>query len=225
MKKLSNFHFSLAAIFILVLGFMFVGPEYAQAADKNPFEKVLEKKTNAVPVNVENTPLPIQGEVAIKNTPNVNITNTPNVNIANVPTVQVGNTPGNPVLVQNVSELKHEVFQENLFCNIENDYYCTISFEVPKGKHLVIEYISAYAYLPIGQQIYMNIVNIWNNKAIYYPFPMFPFGAISTTTEFHMLNHQVKIYVDKVLNIGFMNISHGGGSGVITFSGYLVDNF
>src|SRR6266576_2067221 len=70
MHKLARILLGLAGFGLLALVFMPASQDRAVVS-------------NPAPVFITNTPVPVQGTVAVGNTPSVNVTNTPSVNVAN----------------------------------------------------------------------------------------------------------------------------------------------
>jgi hypothetical protein len=104
----------------------------------------------AIPVTVANTPLPVTGTVTanISGTPtvNANINGTPNVNATIV------NPSSSPLLVRDV-DAGRSPFEIRLTFNIDDGSAVNqTQFDVPSGKRLVIEHVSARVQGPAGQK-------------------------------------------------------------------------
>jgi hypothetical protein len=133
MKKLARILLGLAGFGVLALVFMPESQHHAAAS-------------NPAPVFITNTPVPVQGTVAVGNTPSVNVTNTPSVNVANssVPvsgSVSVANRvdSGNQAIPLVVTAQGTPYWDQcNGFGHIDFNTTCSMH-SVPAGLRLVIE--------------------------------------------------------------------------------------
>src|SRR5262249_3408777 len=109
------------------------------------------------PVIVQNTPLPVQGTVAAtqSGTWNVGLTGTPTVNVGTLPAVSLNSnffqlTYKQPVTMGDVEH----------FVNGGQFSGSDLIYTVPEGKRLVVQYFSAEAFVPPGQAIVRQLVQI-----------------------------------------------------------------
>ena len=93
MVKMKSLFYLVAVIIICVGVITFIIPQVVMGQSERGIKNPPPRIPEVIPVEVKNTPLSVQGEVSVGNTPNVNVKNTPNVNVANSPTVQIGNVP------------------------------------------------------------------------------------------------------------------------------------
>jgi hypothetical protein len=108
--------------------------------------------TPAIPVNVANTPLPVQGSVNATVTGTVGVSSLPAVQLSGTPTVKLNNTPTTPVYVD-VDRAARNGF--NVSCVTPNvdasgQAACTL-LAIPAGRQVVIETISCQAELYAGE--------------------------------------------------------------------------
>ncbi len=111
-----------------------------------------------------------------------------------------------------------------------------LSFDIPEGKRLLIDHITADVQLPLGQRAYIQLgcqpaLNPPTSGLLaHHIFPVTPQGAnISTGPGFetHVLAQVTNLFCDKELSIilarGPAPSPPGEGSGRIAISGRLVD--
>jgi hypothetical protein len=118
------------------------------AAPTPPVTPVLVTNSTAQPV-----PTVVQGTTA------VSITGTPTVSLANGSQVAITNTVTSPVLIRDVDGPAAQPF--NYWDNdgqftagfLAANAGAPAAFTVPSGKRLVIEFVSAFAQIPGGQNI------------------------------------------------------------------------
>jgi hypothetical protein len=105
--------------------------------------------------------------------------------------------------------------------------YVTSEFSVPSGKRLVIENVSVYGGLPVGQQLLVG----FSYSAPGFLFLMrqeFPVTIQLTDFGYHnfVASQQMRIYVDPGDEISVYvrrNPKHGFFSAQVSISGFLVD--
>jgi hypothetical protein len=79
-----------------------------------------------------------------------------NVNVVNTPNVNVANTTASPVLVRDVDNVARQPFHAEAVGGFADGGSTTRGLlipTVPAGKRLVIEHVSAFARMPIGQSM------------------------------------------------------------------------
>src|SRR5205814_7959433 len=105
----------------------------------------------------------IAGSVSINNTPSVNVASMPSVNVATLPGITIANTPGSPAITRSADEHARQPFQREVYPFInDGSYYDVQTFQVPQGKRLVIEHVSASAGMPQGQFPYVVVGTMSN---------------------------------------------------------------
>jgi hypothetical protein len=146
MKKLARIFFGLAGCALLALVLM-------------PLTEHRAVASNPSPVVVTNTPLPVQGTVAVGNTPSVNVANTASVNVTNtaVPirgNVQVFNpldAANNPIPL--TVSTAGEPYADQ--CNTSGSASVSCNMNpLPSGKRLVIQAISIHASYGQSENVY-----------------------------------------------------------------------
>ena len=139
MNRLNRYALSLLALSVMIAIIAGVNATPTQAS-------------GSAPVTVVNTPLPVTGNVtAAQSGPwNVNIDNTPGVNIANMPAVSLA--PG--ASIRDADNPARQPFQIALLVQLDPGVAVADNlFPVPDGKRLVIEYVSGFGEIPIGQSL------------------------------------------------------------------------
>lgn len=192
--------------------------------------------SSPVPVVYPSTPTV---NAAQSGTWNVNVANAPNVNIANTPSVSLA--AGSSVRDADNPALSPAVVNGSLGqgCNLTADECVANLYQVPNGKRLVVEYLSATACLPVGQTVQIGIANS-SSESVITPIPsgtvfltMSP-AAIAGESGFvcdgngtTSVGQSVRFYVDAGnYLVGFAQRNKGDvGSGSVLFwvSGYLVN--
>jgi hypothetical protein len=102
------------------------------------------------------------------------------------------------------------------------------AFVIPKGKQLVIEYVSASANLPFGQNLLVTIETVVNGEsALHALVPARPDYARLTATDGDVvrLRQWLRAYADGGTEVKVSVVrtgNWGSGSAWVTVSGYLV---
>jgi hypothetical protein len=179
-------------------------------------------------------------EVEVTNTPDVNVVNTPNVNVANTPSVEVTNSPtvelapGAAVRDRDNPALQPVQFSCEITLLDLDQIDSTSCGTLPSGKRLIIEYISAEAFVPTGQRPIMR-VNVTNMdpfttalSSIEYHFYFQDCGPVAPSSNCYNLSELVRLYhtqvgFNVVLTFNRTGPFTGGASLTANFSGYLVD--
>lgn len=178
------------------------------------------------PVTVENDstkPVPVQGAVDVGNLPaSQKVEGT--VDVGNLPvtqqvqgTVNVGNTlPLEPL----TTGCRMELFE------VPGGDFGRCDIDVPSGKRVVIETISAHADIPSSQHIVQVVFQLGPNPYEDLYLNMHPQGPYAGTRTTFTGTEQVRAYVNEPgrdINIyGHRNSSTGNGYLYVTVSGYLV---
>jgi hypothetical protein len=198
--------------------------------------------SGSAPVTVVNTPLPVTAaqsgawNVGISNTPGVNVANTPNVNIANTPTVALA--PG--VSIRDADNPARHAFQIAVAVQLAPGLAeATAGFPVPGGKELVIENVSGFGEIPIGESL-TNVSVCTAVRGITPPnqgppeichfFVPTVTGSYNGTVNNNVVSAQPRLYSDgcdfsncQVRVQANRNGTSGSGDFHFSISGYLAD--
>jgi hypothetical protein len=197
---------------------------------------------NTVNVKVVNTAaetVPVTGSVTIGNTPAVDARQSGdwNVGITGTPIVNIGNTSANPALVRDVSNAR-EPFMRSVDLGIipdntgagaqfpacpNNPNLC--SNAVPPGKLMVVEYISAWAYMEPGQRISANVETV-GVPLRFYPVIMFYQASTQAYGDILAGSNETKLYFWPGETVGarVRRDSPSGNALVsMTISGYFIN--
>jgi hypothetical protein len=148
--------------------------------------------------------------------------------------VNVTNDITNPVFVRDVDNPARQPFKDTLnfvFDNGESGSYAYSQLVVPVGKRLVIEYISANAFLLKGQKIstplLISAVESDEKSRVHLAFhlPM-QYQGLFSYQDYFVTSELVKVYVDQglILKVDAIRDNNSGtGGGTVTIFGYLVD--
>lgn len=171
--------------------------------------------TPSIPVNVTNTPLPVQGTVAISNSPNVTLSN----------------TSATPLYVRDVDNSPFQPFVEECqldALNIAGGNFPSCVFPAPPaGKRFVIESISADLELSSGSKpVSMNFeyVAAGQGGEIFLPAIFQGSTPFFTFPDHFIVCQQVRLYADSqpmVLNVTISDNNPGAVN--VTVSGHLVN--
>jgi hypothetical protein len=179
----------------------------------------------SVPVTVVNTSgNPVQTTAV--GTTTVAVRGTPTVNLASG-TVMVGNSATSPVQVHNVNDATTP-FEDRVVFNIDpGTQQNHASFNLPAGKRLVIEHISAYATGPSGQKFAAGFTTAvpsggglnWLVLELQGTFPL-----ITGPTDVFTASQAMRVYTDSppTLIVTRTDIT-GSATADATISGYLVN--
>jgi len=177
--------------------------------------------TPSIPVAVTNTPLPVQGTVAISNSPNVTLSN----------------TSATPLYVRDVDSSPLQPYM--MWCTLDafsppggNFPSCIFNPTPPAGKRFVIEFISLDLELSSGTKpVSMNFETEaagQNSVATFLPVTFQGSTPYFTFPDHYLAAQQVRLYTDSsapgpvLLNI---TVSDQNSSGSVTAyaSGHLVN--
>ena len=200
------------------------------------------RASGSAPVTVVNTPLPVTAvqsgawNVSVSNTPGVNIANTPGVNIANTPTVAL--SPG--ASVRDADNPARHPFQTGAVVQLApGAAEATTGFPVPAGKEFVIENVSGFGEIPIGESL-TNVSVCTATRGITPPNQSPPeichffvptvTGSYNGTVNNNVVSAQTRLYSDgcdfsacQVRVQANRNGTSGSGDFHFSISGYLVD--
>jgi len=177
-------------------------------------------------VNVQNTPLPVTGSLAISGTPTVTISGTPAVTVSGTPNVQITNPAASPVLVQDVLKLTRTPFQASGTCSMTGiEGACEVKFMVPASKLLVIETVSLDINMQPGQKAdALMVAQLGGKLARYFFLPQLQLSA--NGLDFFTVLQTVRVYADPGTTVsifGERNAAGGDAGTEAAISGYLVD--
>jgi hypothetical protein len=183
--------------------------------------------TPSIPVAVTNTPLSVTGNVSatINGTPtvNANLTGTANVNATIV------NPATSPLLVRDI-DAGRSPYEIRLTMTIDDgSTQSQTGFDVPSGKRLVIEHVSARVQGPAGEKYYAqlqthvyenNPTALVNNLVLNY---QGTFSGVDLFTASDSLKTYAEYSVPQTLFIVTRTDAIGSSFAEADISGYLVD--
>ena len=145
--------------------------------------------------------------------------------------VKVVNTPTAPALVRDVDNPARQPFQPNVGITIGDGAPAGGALlDVPSGKQLVIEYVSASVQLPTGQKVRELRVATLQGSTVLSHFLGATFQATvggSTTVDIFILSQVTRLYSNPgTSSVEFSvirNNSSGTGFYSLSISGYLVN--
>jgi hypothetical protein len=181
-------------------------------------------------------------DVEVVNTPNVKVVNTPSVNVNNLPavqlapgaavslsgtpTVQVVNTAASPVLVHDTATPNRTPFQfQPSFTIQDGSPVGGTTFNVPAGKRLVIEYVSASGVDDRGTLVYRITTEDSSANPIIHFLPAIQIVDIGGAKE-SIAGQAVKLYSEPGTQVEFEALRQGStnvDSVAFSVSGYLED--
>ena len=144
----------------------------------------------------------------------VNVINTPDVNVLSLPEITIATDVRSPYQITAV--------QETWTTNRVN-----IFVEVPSGNRMVIEHISASAFMhPQVELSSYGFSTIVNNLSASHVFTLPETAPGFTGSNTYSGGQSVRLYTDQSFFASFTKVSVGGsldlGHAVITVSGYLI---
>lgn len=153
-------------------------------------------------------------DVNVVNTPTVNVLNTPGVNVLSMPLVTIDTPVRTPYQIT--------VSTQDWTSNSVN-----MIVEVPAGNRLVIEHISAFAFMhPEVELSSLAIFPIVNNQSATHFFTLPETAPGFTGSNTYAGGQSVRLYADQSFLARFTKVSVGGsltlGSASLTVSGYLI---
>ena len=208
------------------------------------------KIASVLVVNTPDQPVPtiaqgttnIAGNVGISGTADVNATvvGTPTVNLGAGNSVgiggpvQIGNAAGNPVLIRDVDNGARQPFHVSMTCGVSTGLTgCGNGIspsEIPVGKQLVVEYVSARMTLPAGQSIpSAEISTFTGSDWVTHYVPAISQGLNHYGEAVFIASEPVRMYAVKdglnyaVTMLVNRSASVGVGSFIVEVSGYWID--
>ena len=131
------------------------------------------------------------------------------------------------VTTRDADNAARQPFQVHGFPDIGDGYYfATFSFNVPAGKRLVMEYVSAIVNVPSGQKVAVWVnANQGSGPVSHYVVPT-SLGAFNQLTETFAVGQLTRIYADPSTQVDVVvdrNAGVGFTSANVSVSGYLVN--
>ncbi|HVF87004.1 MAG TPA: hypothetical protein VM866_05410 [Pyrinomonadaceae bacterium] len=176
---------------------------------------------------VLSVPRPTQGQGgdAVGTTRPVKVVNTPAEPVPVAGTVNVGNGRGNPLPVRDVDNPARQPVHSGGFCG-GNGCQTTL-YTVPAGKRFVIEYVSMFAEMPVGEVAFCRLDTFIEGRLVRHRLSMTAPAAAFDINPGASLGQQVRLYADAGTTVTAVGSYSGtvGVDGGFTFSvsGYLVD--
>lgn len=158
----------------------------------------------------------VKGDVNVVNTPSVSVANTPTVNVGNVPTVKIDSAQTLKVVESSV----REPFQVHVSVSSSDRFDGLNSFDVPAGKRLVVEFVSAWLSKPGG--IFIEVGS--NGPGINLPVQTLMKYANGYLDERYGASQEARLYATgtvRVLSAQNSNTT-AGHFGAVTIAGYLI---
>ena len=191
------------------------------------------RAAGSAPVMVTNTPLPVTA--AQSGTWNVNLSNTPAVNISNTPTVALSAGTS----LRDADNPARQPFQANSTVQLAPGADTATNFVPISGsKELVIEYVSGFGEIPIGESL-TNVSVCTSQRGSTPPNQSPPevchffiptvTGSYNGTVNNNVISAQTRIYGDACDFPCFVRVqanrngTNGSGDFHFSISGYFVD--
>ncbi len=226
MNKFRSYMLTAVGFVVLVSAFSMAAPTTTTAAGTTTDTKaVLVTNTVAEPV-------PVQGAVAVTNTPTVNAKQSGPWAVALGGPVQVENTAANPLNVREVATpLQTVMVHGNLDGNTSRS---ATLYTVPAGKRLVLQYLNVDAIVDtdsaewgVSTSVQAVLTNLRNGIGHQYNIHLQQ-GAVFDNQRggfFHFLNanQPVTFYFDAGTELGFGKFASSQTQLTVAFSGYLID--
>jgi hypothetical protein len=176
-------------------------------------------------------------EVSVVNTPNVNVVNVPTVGIdATHNLVRLPNTQADPLAVTVVGDAVRRPFQVGVNVLISPGGNADFTrIEIPAGKRLVIEDVSAVTFQPEGQGLLLNFVTGLEDLVAVTGQDEFETHNVILVSQglFNGLERSVAhqkmlVFAEQLSGVGIiLQMSRGSVTGTagarVTFSGYVED--
>jgi len=149
------------------------------------------------------------------------------VNVVNSPSVQINNQRTNPAWVRDAAEPVLQAYQEGFELQLPDGTQGENGgFNVPAGKRLVIDYVSASGFAPAGQHmifsVFTNVNSVLAKKHFIAASQQSEFGASAMFTA----SQETRIYADPgtlVMVRAERDGATGAARAFITVSAHLVD--
>jgi hypothetical protein len=171
---------------------------------------------SSTPVTVTNTPLPVQGTVAV----------------SSLPAIPLSNTNATPLYVRDVDNSAQQPFSQS--CQLDAFNVASGSFPScqfagpPAGKRFVIESVSADLALTSGSKpnvLVLTYASGGGGAEVFFPATFMNSNPFFSFPDHYVISQQVKLYADGGQGLSFnVNITDSG-SGTISacLAGHLVN--
>lgn len=140
----------------------------------------------------------------------------------------VANTADEPVPTRDVDNPAREPFQRFLVEQLNDGEFSAgdrVSFSVPAGKRLVIEYVSLLSVVPTGQKLRVKIDAFAGGHGSH-QLTLSGEGSFQGGRDDYKASHLTRIYADPGTDV-FIRVARNSTSGIAginaSVSGYLVD--
>jgi len=142
-------------------------------------------------------------------------------------TVKIASDPGTPLVVAQADTPERHAFQATVTVTLDQGFVGQNgAVTVPAGKRLVIEYASARAFVPSGQNLAFSIDTSLNGENVseFHHLPSTQQFTSGNITQF-IAGEQVRIYADSGILILRADRDNPNGTGtfIFTISGHLID--
>jgi hypothetical protein len=192
---------------------------------------VVRTAPKPTPVTVENTPsvtisgkptVAVSGTVPVSGNVNATIAGTPTVNAGNLPLTNDGSALNAAVSVKGVDEPARQAVSFFKECISNGAQTCTVSFTVPAGKELVLEYASVLSFgFGSPNPVYSTITTSAGGATPPYYISR---GEATTFTNSFINSVPVKLYADPNTTVTLTGFQVGNGSHFeFSLSGYYVN--
>lgn len=207
MNKLKNCLFAAVGISLVAFTLSVTGAGRAVAQSTFSLVKIINSTSEPVPTSVINSPT---------------------VKLASNSAVTINNGETNPVLAQNINDGVTPFHQTVTGSFPAGSFGGSGIIAVPAGRRLVIEYVSAQALLPTGQNLHQVSVStqIKGTTAQHFLVRNEHGPHFSGTDNLFVVGQQLRLYADGGTPVIFSlarNVATGNPGYSLTVSGYLVD--
>jgi len=219
---------------VSVLILLAAGPATLGRAQDGDARRRQDPPKNVNVVNTPNVSVANTPSVTVTNTPTVNVGNTPSVNVANTATVQVSGTPSvqvkndvsTPVVTRSTDEPARQPFSTFHTCSTNTNggtQECSVTFNVPSSKELVIEYVNVQCFgFGSPNPAQSTITTTAGGSSVPYNFLRGDPNPIFNNV--FQNNALVRIYADPGTTVTLTGIQNGNGSTFqFSLSGYYVN--
>ncbi|HKQ09051.1 MAG TPA: hypothetical protein VJ464_28270 [Blastocatellia bacterium] len=153
MDTIKKKRFNAIAFTLVIVAALLVGVTPTHSAPPS------DKDVRVINTTAEPVPTVAQGTTTIAGTVQAKQSGAWSVGISGVPSVKVDSDPANPIYVTNVEGAKPQPFQQEVEVTVDPGLGAQSgAINVPLGKLLVIEQVSASAFPPAGQKILFSLL-------------------------------------------------------------------
>jgi hypothetical protein len=145
--------------------------------------------------------------------------------------VVVKNTATEPVPVEVVNDLRAQnALQKCLEQDLDPGFEVPFSSNIPDGKRLIIEFITAQVLVPAGESAQLRLVTYSGTDVYKFDLSLISQGQVGGQAEVLVATHAIRAYSDKRPSASEdfqVNVNRDNdvtpGHALICLSGYLVD--